>query len=297
MRRRLSTALGTLATGAALGVLGVAGYTAWSLNGPRRPWPDYAFTPFEVRADSEDVSFAAGDGVELAGWWLDRPGSEWVVVCAHGHRGTKSDLLGIGSGLWRAGHTVLLFDFRGNGDSGDGPQSLSHHEQADLRAAIDLAVARRPDARVAVVAFSMGASTAILEGAEDDRVSAFVLDSPFATMGDVVAANYRRYRLPSRPLVPLADLVNSVRYGYSYAQVRPLDAIARLAPRPVLLIHGTVDRVIPYEHALQLADAAGPTCTLLTHPVDHCGAYFEDRPAYIARVSAFLASQELTRPS
>ena len=297
MRRRLSTALGTLASGAALGVLGVAGYTAWSLNGPRRPWPDYAFTPFEVRADSEDVSFVSADGVELAGWWLDRPGSEWVVVCAHGHRGTKSDLLGIGSGLWRAGHTVVLFDFRGNGDSGDGPQSLSHHEQADLRAAIDLAVARRPDARVAVVAFSMGASTAILEGAEDERVSAFVLDSPFATMGDVVAANYRRYRLPSRPLVPLADLANSVRYGYSYAQVRPVDAIARLAPRPVLLIHGTVDRVIPYEHALQLADAAGPTCTLLTYPSDHCGAYFEDRPAYIERVAGFLASPGVAQPS
>lgn len=51
-RRRLTTSLATLASGAALGLLGVAGYTAWTLNGPRRPWPDYVFTPFEVRADS-----------------------------------------------------------------------------------------------------------------------------------------------------------------------------------------------------------------------------------------------------
>lgn len=287
--RRLATAVGTLAAGAGLGALGVAGFTAWSLNGPRRPWPAYAFTPFEVRADAEDVTFTSGDGVGLAGWWLDAPGSEWVVVCAHGHRGTKSDMLGIGSGLWRAGHTVLLFDFRGNGDSDDGPQSLSHHEQGDLRSAIDLAVGRRPGAKVAVVAFSMGASTAILAGAGDARVDAFVLDSPFATMGDVVAANYRRHRLPSRPILPLADLVNRLRYGYSYAQVRPLDAIARLAPRPVLLLHGDRDRVIPYAHAEQLADAAGPGCTFVTFPgADHCGGYFEDRPGYIARVDSFL---------
>ena len=291
MRRRLTTLLGSLATGSGLGAIGVARYDAWGPNGPRRPWPDYAFTPFEVRADAEDVRFAAADGVQLAGWWMDAPGSDTVVICAHGHRGTKSDMLGIGSGLWRAGHTVLMFDFRGNGDSGDGPQSLSHHEQADLRAAIDLAVRRRPDARIAVVGFSMGASTAILEGASDPRVAAFVLDSPFATMGDVVAANYRRYRLPSQPIVPLADLVNRLRYGYSYAQVRPLDAIAGLAPRPVLLLHGTRDRVIPYAHAEQLADAAGPACTLVTFPgADHCEAYFTDRPGYIARVDAFLRS-------
>lgn len=288
MRRRLTTALGALSAGIGVGALGVAGYTAWSLNGPRRPWPDYAFTPFEVRADSEGVLFASGDGVPLAGWWLDSPGSELVVVCAHGHRGTKSDMLGIGSGLWRAGHSVLLFDFRGNGDSGDGPQSLSHHEQADLRAAIDLAAARRPDARVVVVGFSMGASTAILEGATDERVQAFVLDSPFATMGDVVAANYRRYRLPSQPIVPVADLVNRLRYGYSYGQVRPLDAIGSLAPRPVLLLHGTRDRVIPYTHAELLADAAGPGELVTFEGADHCEGYFLDRPGYIARVDAFL---------
>lgn len=292
MRRLITAAAGSLAAGVGLGAVGVAGYTAWSLNGPRRPWPDYAFTPFEVRADSEDVGFVSGDGVRLSGWWLDNPSSDTVVVCAHGHRGTKSDMLGIGSGLWRAGHTVLLFDFRGNGDSGDGPQSLSHHEQADLRAAIDLVATRRPDAHIAVVAFSMGASTAILEGATDPRVERFVLDSPFATMSDVVAANLRRYGLPGRPIVPLADLVNRLRYGYGFTAVRPLDAIADLAPRPVLLLHGTADRVIPYHHALQLADAAGPACTLVTFDgVDHCGGYFEDRPGYISRVAAFLAGE------
>lgn len=288
MRGRL---LGALAVGAGLGVLGalgVAGVTARNLNGPRRAASDYGFTPFEVGAEADDVRFTSADGVDLAGWWFDAPGSDWVVVCAHGHRGSKADLLGIGPGLWRAGHTVLLFDFRGVGDSGDGPLSLSHHEQADLRAAIDLAVARRPDARVAVVAFSMGAATAILAVASDPRVAAFVLDSPFVALADVVAANYRRHRLPA-PLVGFSGLVNRVVGGYAYDHVRPVDAIGSLAPRPVLLLHGTADDVIPFAHAQRLADAAGPTCTLVAFEgAGHCGGYFADRPSYIARVDAFL---------
>lgn len=289
MRHVLHVA-GWVAAGAGLGAGALAGYTAWTLNGPRRPWPAYNFTPFEIGVPAEDVAFAADDGVPLAGWWLDRADSPAVVICCHGHRGNKSDMLGIGPGLWRAGHSVFLFDFRGCGDSGDGAQSLAHHEQRDLTAAIDLVRRRRPDAQIAVVALSMGAATAILTAAEDPRIEALVLDSPFATMSDVIAAGYRRYRIPGGPVLALADVANRMRYGYRFAQVRPLDAIRSIAPRPILLMHGTDDRVIPYEHALQLVEAVEPgPIELVTYPgVDHCGGYFEDRPGYIDRVAAFL---------
>ena len=287
---KLLGAAGWLTAGVGIGVGALAGFTAWTLNGPRRPWPNYTFTPFELDVPFGDVAFTAPDGVPLAGWWLDRPESPIVVICAHGHRGNKSDMLGIGSGLWRAGHSVLLFDFRGNGDSGDGPQSLAHHEQRDLSAAVDLVRERRPDARIAVVSFSMGASTAILTAADDHRIEALVADSPFATLSDVVAAGYRRHRLPSEPLIPVADLVNRLRYGYAFAEVRPLDRIGAISPRPLLLLHGADDRVIPYSHALQLAEAAapGPVEFVTFDGVDHCGGYFEDRGGYIDLVADFL---------
>lgn len=288
--RRAVRAAGWLAAGAGLGASALAGYTVRLLNAPQRPPRSYSMTPFEIGLPSEDVTFTADDGVDLAGWWFDDPDADVTVICCHGHRGTKADLLGIGPGLHRAGFSVLLFDFRGNGDSGDGPQSLAHHEQRDLRAAVDWVTRRRPDSRVAVVAFSMGAATAILTAADDPRIEALVLDSPFATLSDVVAAGYRRYRLPTRVLVPAVGLVNRLRYGYAFAQVRPLDAVVRLAPRPVLLLHGTDDQVIPFEHATWLADAAAPGTVELVRfeGIDHCGGYFADRPGYISRVAAFL---------
>jgi lysophospholipase len=239
---------------------------------------------------AEEVSFSTSDGVSLAGWWLDNPDSRSVVICCHGHRGNKADMLGIGPGLWREGHNVLLFDFRGSGDSGNGRQSLAHYEQADLTAALDWVARSHPGTRITVMAFSMGASTAILTAAQDPRIEALVLDSPFATMSGVIAANYRRYRLPGRLLLPAADLVNRIFCGYAFEQVRPIDAMKSLSPRPVLLLHGTEDRIIPYEHARQLAEAAGPgEVELVTFEgADHCGGYFVDRPGYIARVARFL---------
>lgn len=279
-----------LAAGAGIGLGSLAGFTTRRLNSPYRPWPPYTFTPFEVRASSEDVAFTSDDDVALAGWWLDRPESESVVICCHGHRGNKADMLGIGSGLWRAGYSVLLFDFRGNGDSADGPQSLAHYEQRDVRAAVNFARRRRPDARIAALGFSMGAAASIMAAADDQRIEAVVADSSFAAMDQVIASAYRRYRMPGRPLVPFADLANRAVYGYSFKQVRPVDRIGRIAPRPVLLLHATADRTIPFDHLQQLAEAAetGTVEVVSYDGAEHCGGYFEDRAAYIDLVADFL---------
>ncbi|RRD03310.1 alpha/beta hydrolase [Arachnia propionica] len=278
-----------LSAGAALGASFTAGLTGWTLHARRRPDLPYAFSPFEVGVDAHDVTFTTTDGVPLAGWLLPRDDSDTLTIVCHGFRGTKADMLGIGPGLWRAGHEVLLFDFRGNGDSGDGPQSLAHHEQRDLEAALDWAARERPGRRIAVVAFSMGAATTIQVAARDPRIEVLVLDSPFATMGGVVAANMTLHRLPARLLLPLANLANRLGYGYSYDDVRPVDVIHAIPPRPILLLHGRRDRIIPHDHALRLAAAAGrDNVELVTFPADHCGGYFHDRPGYIRRVAEFL---------
>lgn len=272
----------------AIGLAGGAAVAARLISGPNRPWPDYRFTPFEVGAPREDVSFAAGDGTQLAGWWLDQPDSERVVIACHGHRGNKSDLLGIGPGLWRAGNTVFMFDFRGNGDSADGAQSLAHYERQDLRAAVDLVKDRRPNARLAVLGFSMGAAVTILEAADDERIEAVVLDSPFADMHGVVATAIHRFRVPPFLLLRLTDLVTKIRYGYRFADVQPIDVIGAIPPRPILLMHGDADRIIPSQHGERLAEAAGIELVRFAG-ADHCGGYFDDRAGYIERVVEWLA--------
>ncbi|MDO5676381.1 MAG: alpha/beta hydrolase [Propionibacteriaceae bacterium] len=283
-------ALGWTAAGFGLAGMAVGAFGARALNGPRRVWPPYGFTPFEIGLPADDVSFTADDGVRLAGWWFDQPGSDTVVVIAHGHRGNKSDLLGIGPGLHRAGHTVLVFDFRGSSDSGDGALSLGFHEQRDLAAAVDYAAQRRPDARIAVVGFSGGAATAILTAAKEPRIEALVLDSPFATLTDVVAQAFRGHRVPAAPFVPFVAAANRLLNGYRLRDVRPIDAIAELPPRPILLLHGTQDEIIPYQHALDLQAAAGEGAVELVtfDGAYHCGGYFADRPGYIKLVDAFL---------
>jgi fermentation-respiration switch protein FrsA (DUF1100 family) len=271
--------------------VGLAAYVVHALNGPRRPtWRDnYTFTPFEVDVTWEKVEFQSDDGITLRGWWFPRPESRRIVVGLTGHKGGKHELLGIGSGLWRAGNNVLLFDFRGCGDSDSAPLSLAHKELADARAAVAYAQHRVPQGRIGFMGFSMGAAVGILEAAANPTVRAVVADSSFASMSDVVAAAFRRYRLPAGMLVAMTDLLNRWRHGYPFGAVRPVDVVPALSPRPLFIIHGADDRVTPVEHARRLyAAAAEPKELWISDGTPHCGTYFVDRERYVGRVAEFF---------
>jgi len=201
------------AGGALVGAVGIAAYTGRELNSPRaHTWRDnYTFTPFEVQVSYEEVSFVTEDGLTLRGWWFPHPESDRVVVAATGHKGTKPDLLGIGSGLWRAGYNVLLFDYRGCGESDPAPLSVGFYEQRDLRAASTWSRGRVPGARLGLIGFSMGAALSILAAATDPTIRVVVADSAYATLQGVVANAYGRYTRPvlalpraQRPLQRLA---------------------------------------------------------------------------------------------
>jgi uncharacterized protein len=279
-----------------LGLLGGALGAAWYVSArvspqPRRTFLDeYTFTPWELGVPFEAVSFSSADGLRLSGWWLPQAQPRGVLIACHGHGGSKDDMLGISTNTWRAGYSVLLFDFRGRGESDPWPQTLVSREVDDLHAAVAFAAARAPAARLAVLGFSMGAAVAILAAATEPRIAAVVADSSFTSGRAVVAHNIRSVmRLPTEALVLAADEFVRLRHGYRFSQARPIDVIGQIAPRPLLIIHGANDTLVPVVHAQQLYQAAGEPRQLWIVPeVEHCGGYFIDRPAYCRRVIAFL---------
>ncbi|WP_129673208.1 alpha/beta hydrolase [Candidatus Chloroploca sp. Khr17] len=289
----LRSLLLTTALGLAGGAVGATWYVTNRVSPePSRSFMDsYTFTPWELGIPFETVSFVARDGLRLRGWWLVHEAARGVVIGCHGHGGSKDDLLGIGSQLWQAGYSVLVFDFRGRGDSDPWPQTLVSREVDDLHAAVAFAAERAPALPIGVVGFSMGAAVALLAAASEPRIAAVVADSAFTSGSDVVAHGIRAtLRIPAAMLVVAADELVHRRHGYRFSHVRPLDAISQLAPRPVMIIHGQDDSLVPVAHAHRLYAAASEPRTLWVVPgVEHCGGYFLDRPEYCHRVRSFFA--------
>jgi fermentation-respiration switch protein FrsA (DUF1100 family) len=286
----LTTLVGTLG-----GAISVAYYMVNQLTHPVKPGlrDTYTFTPFEFGVAFEPVAFAPAHGEHrVHGWFLAREETSRVIILCPGFRGQKADLLGIGMHLWREGNNVLLFDYHGHGAGWGVPVTLGFREVNDLLGALDYVQQRVPGAIIGLLGYSMGGAVAIMGAARRPEVQAVVTDSAFATHWGVMEYNFKRaVRLPAAPFLFLTDRLLAWRAGYRFREVEPLRDVARIAPRPLLLIHGLDDSIISPQDSQRLYDAAGePKELWLVEGMDHCCSYFKDRQAYSQRVAAFFAT-------
>ena len=226
-------------------MLGLAWLAARSLVMPvRRPLPR---TPADLGLAFESLELAGADGIRLAAWWIaaDRPRATAVLV--HGFRSTRNEMLDHVPYLHAVGLDVVLYDARACGQSGGTLSTMGWREQDDLRAVIDQVASRTDGRPVVVMGHSLGAATAILEGRDDGRVVAFILEAPFTAIDDVVGRSFRHFtrpHLPAFPFAPLTVRLAEARVGQHRSAVRPIDVIDRLAPRPVLLVSGGHDAFV-----------------------------------------------------
>jgi len=253
--------------------------------------------PSVYKADYEEVSFASVDNIVLKGWLVkpSHPGtkSSAIIIC-HGVGANRSDFTELAVSLSQRGHFVLLFDFRAHGESGGRRTSLGYHEQKDIEAAFDFLKARHEldPGLIGIYGFSMGGSAALLAAAKTGAFSAIVADSAFTSLRDQARdAITGFYHLPSFPFLPLAVFGYELYFQTRVDAVAPVNVIATIAPRPVLIIAGEGDKLIPADNGRRLFAAAGQPKELWIIPgADHGGTLAAAGREYEIRVGKFFDS-------
>jgi pimeloyl-ACP methyl ester carboxylesterase len=196
--------------------------------------------------------------------------------------------------LEQAGYAVLRFDFRGCGRSeGKCGDVIVDEEIADLRHAIDF-LQTQPSvdpARIGVIGASLGGSVAIEVAASDVRVRVCVANGSVGNGERRYRAQYKdeaawraflkrldeakrakttlnRFEIVYIPESDRAGLPPGAIMDFTAATAQsmldscPERVVARIAPRPLLLVHPRGDRVVPYQESEALAKAAGKNAEL-----------------------------------
>jgi dienelactone hydrolase len=235
-------------------------------------------------AGAQDVAFHTADGLRLQGWHApSRNGA--AVVLVHGLGQTRAGLLPEAEALRAAGFGVLLFDSRSHGGSEGDTPTWGDRERLDVRAALAFARSQpgTDPGRVGLLGFSVGASTAALVAAEDARVPAVALLSPFTTLRENAVYDFRRFGLLSRA----GALLPYVLRGVDLDAVRPIDALARIHPRPVWMLVGEAEH--GQDMAAELFAATCPPGTCWKVPGAAHGGFAEASPEeYPRRLRAFF---------
>ncbi|ELS54257.1 putative Hydrolase [Streptomyces viridochromogenes Tue57] len=210
-----------------------------------------------------------------------------VFVVAHGFTGDvdRPHVRRVAKAFARHG-AVVTFSFRGHGASG-GRSTVGDREVLDLAAAVRWARALG-HARVATVGFSMGGSVVLRHAAlyGDGELSGVrggeAGDGGARTDAVVsVSAPARWYYRGTPPMRRLHWLVTRPegrlvgRYGFrtrihhrdwNPVPMSPVEAVPRIAPTPLLVVHGDRDGYFPLDHPRMLAEAAGDHGELWLEP-------------------------------
>jgi dipeptidyl aminopeptidase/acylaminoacyl peptidase len=210
--------------------------------------------------------------------------------------------------LNRLGYVTLRFDMRGCGDS-EGPRGnlICLEQVADTRNALSfLAEHANVDARrIGVIGSSFGAAVSVYTAGVDDRVAACIAASGWGNgeikfQGQHIGPGaYQRFLdlldrgrahkaqtgtplMVSRyDIVPIPEHLRTHVVEKSAQQMtadtaqsmfdfKAEDVVGRIAPRPLLLMHSSVDSVTPTEQSVRMFERAGqPTELHLFSGTDH----------------------------
>jgi pimeloyl-ACP methyl ester carboxylesterase len=238
------------------------------------------------------------DEVRIAGWYIPAANGAGpdgpTLVIAPGRKSNKSDALKYAPPFHETFNLVLV-DLRNGGRSGDALTSWGYLERLDVRAMVDWLVRTKDPSWIGAMGNSAGAASVLAAAAEDPRIRALILDSMHGSVVTTLADGIEsENHVPGYPTAWAIGAVTSARIGADLTVADPVRTITQLGDRPVLLLHGTADRVDRPEHSADrtfaAAQAAGVPvelhyCEGATHGavIDKCTA------AWAAWVDAFLA--------
>ncbi|KQX56951.1 MULTISPECIES: alpha/beta hydrolase [unclassified Streptomyces] len=254
----------------------------------------WASDPQRARGlDYQDVTYPSENG-PMPAWFLPGTRSTWVIQ-VHGLGAGRGAGLRTLPQLHAQGYPVLDITYRNDPgaprDAG-GNRQFGDSEWRDLEAAVRYARTRGA-ADVVLYGFSMGGGiveTYLDRATDTTAVRSVVLDSPALDYRAVIGTIASGLGLPPAVGGITAAFVE-LRSGADLDAVDALSANRRAGgPRqPVLLFHGTDDRVVPHSTSVAFARDWPDEVTLVNvEGASHTGAWNADPDTYEKHLTAFL---------
>lgn len=246
----------------------------------------------------EKVEYKNDRGLKLAGLLYTGKKPDTVVVICHGFTGSKE---GGGKGvamaeeLGKRGYASLLFDFSGCGESeGDFADiSLTSHI-GDIKSSVDFCIGLGFN-RVITIGRSFGGTAALCHGGVDDRVAGVSAWAAPAYPARLFSGFLEKATETENDLIPLSGQEGTVFVKKSFFQdLNSHDVTGKasmISPRPLLIVHGSSDIVVPVRNAEDIFKSAGePKEIRIISGADHqfTGHYQEVWKSFFDWLEAYL---------
>jgi len=231
---------------------------------------DLVATPERIGLEFESITLDTPDGETLHGWWVPHPQPRATLLFQHGNAGNISHRLDSLEIFHQLGLSVLMYDYRGYGQSTGRPSESGVY--IDARRFWDYLVDEAGVAPADILLFgrSMGGAIAA-QLATEVEARGLIIESSFTSVPDIGAELY--------PWLPVRWLA---RIHF------PTKDYAARSRAPVLVIHSPDDEIIPFSHGRRIYDAAPEPKQLLEIQGDHNSGFLRSGALYREGLGRFV---------
>lgn len=258
--------------------------------GQRYQQEQFASAQFGI--ESERVTLQTQDGLALAAWRTrateDAKGT--VIILSGIQNPSVTAFFGYAKMLADEGWDSLLIEMRARSESEGEEIGFGMTEWMDVQAGVDFLDSDTDAKDLPIVAMgtSMGGGTVLIAAGQIPRIDAVIAISAFSSWSDLFVDNMSMFGMP-RFLgimdLPFINLYLGLHFGFGALQYSPINAMAQMDTRPVLMMHSTEDSQVPfseYERLLEEADKHNVDITTFVREGDEhmmCYEEYFDDPA------------------
>ncbi|HIE06039.1 MAG TPA: alpha/beta hydrolase [bacterium (Candidatus Stahlbacteria)] len=205
---------------------------------PNLPGREIRQTPRDIGLDYEDIEITTQDRVKIHGWFIPAADEREVLLFCHGNAGNISHRLESIRIFHDLGLSVLIFDYRGYGQSGG--RISEQGSYLDGKAVWRFLIKDKGTSPARIILFGRSVGTGVACWlAVQEKPAALILESPFTSIPDLGQELY--------PYFPVRILCR-IRY-------ENLKSISKVSC-PILIIHSQDDEIVPIRHGERLFEAA-----------------------------------------
>lgn len=208
--------------------------------------------------DKNELIIQSHDGLNLHACLIPNKKKSMCVILCHGYSATRNSMAVFARHYHETySAQVLMIDARAHGLSEGNVIGFGYHDRKDLNLWIQT-IKQELGENILIVlhGVSMGASTLLYASIDgfDSNVKGMVCDSAFIDLKPIFIRQMKMiYNLPAIPFIYLVEMYMRYWVKIPFDKTNILKQKDKLLT-PCLIVHGTSDRFVPYDMAVELND-------------------------------------------
>lgn len=210
------------------------------------------------------------------------------IIDIHGRSSSSISQLKYLSIFQQMGYNVLLPDQRNSGQSGFSFFSYGAYEKYDVMSWISTLKRKDPKAEIILFGESMGAATAVLVTAMDDRVKGLISYCSYSSVTDIIKSHLgKQYPSSLKFFLPAFNIVSLFLFGMRVWQINVAKQMEKVKVK-TFIIHSYGDKLLDITHARKLIAANDKAEYLLFEGDEHAKSICNHKEEFTVAVQEFL---------